>query len=333
MPPRNAPALTLALAAADLGALRWAISPSWELLASVRTLTRPAGHAIHLPWVSQHRRDTLLTDPASAAARDLTAGPKRHLPGFLAPTPLSPLTGLDEELDEVRRTPAAVVRRDLAAVFGAELPDSLQPLRRAPRRGTAAVVAGLHGYWQRALAPAWPRIRALLESDIHYRARTLTERGPAAMFADIHPDLSYDQAGATLRIANRTSGPPGSRRSLDGRGLVLVPSAFAWPRLYVKTAEPWVPVIRYPVRGIGTLWEPGPDTADLAPALGATRALLLGLLETPASTLELAHRTGLAAGGVSAQLHRLAAAGLVAPHRTGRVVLYARTSRGEALYR
>ncbi|MFF7730567.1 DUF5937 family protein [Streptomyces sp. NPDC008001] len=329
--------LTLSLGTADLSQLRWAVSPVWELLASIRTLTRPASHAIHMPWLSEHRHDPLLTGPGASAARDLTAGPPGHLPGFLAPTPLSPLTALDDELDEVRRTPSDVVRRDLAAAFGDELPAGLAPMLQAPRREMETVVADLRGYWQRTLAPAWPKIRALLESDIHYRARSLTERGPAAMFADIHPGLTFDQDTGTLRIASRRAGLPDPHRSLEGRGLVLVPSAFAWPRLYFKTSAPWVPVIRYPVRGIGTLWESPADAraaaADLAPVLGATRALLLQLLETPAGTLELADRTGLAPGGVSAHLHKLARAGLIAPHRTGRVVLYARTARGEALYR
>ncbi|ROR00430.1 helix-turn-helix protein [Streptomyces sp. 2132.2] len=329
--------LTLTLSTADLSQLRWAVSPAWELLASIRTLTHPASHPIHMPWLSDHRHDQLLTGPGPSAAYDLTAAPTRHLPGFLAPSPLSPLTALDDELDEVRRTPAHVVRRDLAEVFGGELPVSLTRLVRAPHQEMETVVADLRRYWQRTLAPTWPRIRALLESDIHYRARSLTERGPAAMFADIHPDLTFDQATGTLRIARRrAAGLLHPHRSLEGRGLVLVPSAFAWPKLYIKTSAPWIPVIRYPVRGIGTLWESSAaaaDSADLAPALGATRAMLLDLLETPAATLELANRTGLAPGGVSAHLHKLAQAGLVAPHRTGRIVLYARTARGEALYR
>ncbi|MBO0655146.1 winged helix-turn-helix transcriptional regulator [Streptomyces triculaminicus] len=320
------------MSTADLSRLRWAVSPAWELLASIRTLARPARHAIHMPWLSDHRDDPLLTGPGTSAARDLTAGPPSHLPGFLAPTPLSPLTALDDELDEVCRTPADVVRRDLAAAFGDDLPAGLAPMLRAPRRALEAIVTDLRQYWQRTLAPNWPRIRALLESDIHYRARSLTERGPAAMFADIHPDLTFDQVTGTLRIAGRKAGIPDPHRSLEGRGLVLVPSAFAWPKLYFKTAEPWVPVIRYPVRGVGTLWESPAGNADLAPALGATRAMLLDVLETPAGTLELANRTGLAPGGVSAHLHKLTRAGLIAPHRTGRIVLYARTARGEALY-
>ncbi|AKU14882.1 DUF5937 family protein [Luteipulveratus mongoliensis] len=326
-----APTITLAIDTTDLSLLRWAISPAWELLASIRTLTRPSGHAIHMPWLAEHRDDALLTDRRMAPARDLTAGPPSHLPGFLAPTPLSPLTAIDDELDEVRRTPADVVRRELREVFGDQVPVGLAPMLRAPRRELGFAMEHLRGYWDRALAPTWPRLRGLLESDIHYRARMLTERGPAAMFADIHPDLSLDAGSGELHITIRSIGQHGRRRTLDGRGLVLVPSAFAWPSLYLKTVEPWVPVIRYPVRGIGTLWSAPSDNADLAAALGETRARIITLLDSPATTLEIASRTGLAAGGVSTQLHKLARAGLVAPHRTGRSVLYARTARGDAL--
>ena len=203
---------------------------------------------------------------------------------------------------------------------------------RAPRRELDTVIRHLRAYWTRTVAPTWPRIRSLLESDTHHRARTLTQHGPAVLFSDIHADLTWDSTDGTLAIANRHGTIRTSHQPLEGRGLVLVPSAFAWPRLYVKTAEPWIPVIRYPVRGVGTLWETRTDAFDLAPALGATRALLLTLLKTAATTDELARRTGLAAGGVSAQLHKLTAADLIAPHRTGRRVLYARTRRGEALF-
>lgn len=61
------------------------------------------------------------------------------------------------------------------------------------------------------------------------------------------------------------------------------------------------------------------------------RALLLAELAAPASTTDPARRTGLAAGGVSQHLTAMRAAGLVSAHRTGRVVLYARTSVGESL--
>ncbi|MCO5993395.1 ArsR/SmtB family transcription factor [Actinoallomurus rhizosphaericola] len=65
--------------------------------------------------------------------------------------------------------------------------------------------------------------------------------------------------------------------------------------------------------------------------LGRSKALLLGELDTPASTTHLAHRIGMTAGAVSQHLTALRSAGLVGSHRTGRYVLYTRTSTGEAL--
>ncbi|WP_443062558.1 ArsR/SmtB family transcription factor [Streptomyces sp. NBC_00390] len=65
--------------------------------------------------------------------------------------------------------------------------------------------------------------------------------------------------------------------------------------------------------------------------LGRSRTLLLTELETPASTTELAHRTGLSPAGVSQNLTALRDAGLVSAHRAGRSVLYARTSIADSL--
>ncbi|MFD0348248.1 ArsR/SmtB family transcription factor [Kitasatospora aburaviensis] len=69
----------------------------------------------------------------------------------------------------------------------------------------------------------------------------------------------------------------------------------------------------------------------LAAVIGRSRAVLLAELDTPASTSDLARRTGLTAGGVSQHLTALRAAGLVDAHRTGRYVLYVRTEAAETL--
>ncbi|MGW4223708.1 ArsR/SmtB family transcription factor [Streptomyces bauhiniae] len=54
-------------------------------------------------------------------------------------------------------------------------------------------------------------------------------------------------------------------------------------------------------------------------------------MATPASTTELAHRTGLSPAGVSQNLTALRDAGLVSAHRSSRSVLYARTAAAETL--
>lgn len=58
------------------------------------------------------------------------------------------------------------------------------------------------------------------------------------------------------------------------------------------------------------------------------RARLLRELDRPASTLDLAERLGVSAGGVSEHLSVLRAAHLVTRRREGRERLYTRTTTG-----
>nr|WP_285705359.1 helix-turn-helix domain-containing protein [Microtetraspora sp. NBRC 16547] len=69
----------------------------------------------------------------------------------------------------------------------------------------------------------------------------------------------------------------------------------------------------YPARGVGTLWEHRPVTRldAIAAVLGRSRAILLAESEAPASTTELARRTGVSAAGVSQHLTALRDAGIV----------------------
>lgn len=179
-----------------------------------------------------------------------------------------------------------------------------------------------------ALAPYWARIRAVLDSDIFHRARTVAEHGAGHLFNDLHTSVSWDDN--TLTLAHRKQNMP---RHSGSTGLLLIPSAFTGPALRTRVRPPDPPQLAYPARGIDTLWEsrPATESCALAPVLGRSRTLLLTELDTPASTTELAHRTGLSPAGVSQYLTALRNAGLVSAHRAGRSVLYARTTAAEAL--
>lgn len=97
---------------------------------------------------------------------------------------------------------------------------------------------------------------------------------------------------------------------------------------------PWQPTLLYPPRGVATLWEASSaDPGALGVLLGELRARVLAELDPPASTTELARRLDTSPAGVSAHLSVLRRAGLAAPQRSGRSVLYARTAAGEALLR
>jgi DNA-binding transcriptional ArsR family regulator len=310
----------------DLAGLRLAFSPLWEVVASVRVLQEPAAHALHLPWAKSARAAIDGGQVDVALLQALVPVPTRLLPGFLAPTPASPLPDLDDELALLTATDPDRCRADLLDAYGGVQP-LLAPLHDDPPEGLRGLARQIRAYFDAVLAPSWPRIRGLLEGDVMYRAQRLAQGGAAHLFADLDPTVSWTDG--TLHIAHPTVH---RAHRLDGRGLVLVPSAFTWPRVFTKVAGPWPPVVRYPARGIATLWETArADPGGLARVLGSTRTRLLHELAAPASTTELARRTGLAPGGVSSQLARLRDAGLVSAHRTGSVVLYARTPRADGL--
>jgi DNA-binding transcriptional ArsR family regulator len=182
-------------------------------------------------------------------------------------------------------------------------------------------------YWQVALAPCWARIQTVLDADVFHRARQVAEFGAAHLFNDLHATLSWDEN--TLRMVRRQCA---LRRESTGRGLLLIPSAFTG-HVLTWSRRPHPPELIYPARGTGSLWEhrPVPRGEAIAAVLGRSRATLLTELEAPASTTDLARRTGISAAAVSQHLTTLRDAGMVSAHRAGRSVLYARTVVAETL--
>lgn len=316
--------LEIEFSAEDVARTRFAMSPLWEVVNSVRVLKGADPQGMHRRWAEQVR-------PLLAAARldlaplfDLVQVPTVAIPGFLVPSPTTPQPSLDVELATVRATPPELLRTTSPGARPA-----VAALRENPGPGLERLTETVAAYWEVALAPYWPRILTLFEGDILHRAQHFAEGGARRLFADLGPQLRWE-AGTLRMVHGFTSGP----RRLAGRGLLLVPSAFVWPRIFTTLdSDTTQPTLRYPPRGIGTLWEQRPQERSdaLAGVLGRTRALLLAELSAPASTTELSRRTGLSPGGVSQHLTALRAARLVSAHRTGRVVLYARTAVAEAL--
>jgi DNA-binding transcriptional ArsR family regulator len=319
--------IEMAFAAEDLVRTRFAMSPLWEAVASVRTLRDPGAHALHLPWVEMARPVTADLDLAPLEA--LLAGHGGYTPDFLTPPPGTPLPDLDAELARLRATPPREVRRELTMRFpNRRLPQVLKPLVQDPATELDRLADLIAEYWDRALAPVWPRVKALLDADVLYRARQITDGGAWRLFRGLHRSVTF--AGGTLRIAISYD----VKVDLAGRGLLLVPSAFSWPEVFTVTDQPWQPSLVYPPRGVGTLWESGysPDaSAALAALMGRSRARILSELDRPASTVELARRLGTGPSLISQHLSVLRAAGLVSSHRQGRVVLYDRTAAGRTL--
>jgi DNA-binding transcriptional ArsR family regulator len=320
--------VAIGLSAGAVARIRFAVSALWEVAASVRVLRRPDRHAVHLPWVSRVRpelADAGLIETDDCLLWHLIASEPDYLPDFLTPTPTGLNADLTAELSTLRATPADVVRSQLR-LLPAPRQEGLCALYDDPASGLERLAEEIREYWRIALAPDWARIRLLLDSEVAFRARRLAEKGAAGLLNDLHEQVTW--ADGTLSIALRYCT---ARDVTDGPGLVLVPSAFVWPSVLSIAAADW-PQLAYPARGIATLWESAPHASEsLVGVLGRTRAQLLVELRAPASTTELAHRTGITAGGVSQHLATLRAAGLVTTSRQGRALVNTRTPVADAL--
>jgi biotin operon repressor len=314
---------------ADLLRVRFAVSPLFETMDAVRLLDgHREGRRHHAAWLTA-------VGPAAGAGLDALRalhGARGYVPDFVSPPPGRPVPSASEQIAEVRATPLDRVTRELLLCRAGELTPArtraIDELLRDPAAARERLADELELAFGRLLAPAWPRVLALLEADIAHRSAVLASRGLRAALTGLHPRVR------TTGDAIEIDGPAERiERDLAGEGLLLVPSAFVWPNPVVILEAPWQPTLVYPVRGVAELWRgrPLPSPAALARLLGPTRAGILGALGEPASTTALARSLGLSPAGVSAHLAALRDAGLAEASRRGREVRYTRTPLGSAL--
>jgi DNA-binding transcriptional ArsR family regulator len=307
---------------------RFAVSPVHETTDAVRALTHPGRETYHLPW--QRQTSALLAGLDLGALLALTA-PGGYQPDFLTPPPVGPFTEIETELAQVRGTPVDVVTSELRRWRHGH-PQAARLLRsNSVLDGDAAALRDLLAdqlsrAWTHLVAPWWPKLREVLDADITARARQLADVGTVATLNELHPKVSY--RNGEVRVAIRAT----DHRALTHDGIVLIPSAFAWPDVGVMQDPPWQAAIIYPARGISRLWQPSPQAAvDLSRLLGATRAAILIAAGDPASTTGLAARCRLPVSTVSEHLGVLRANGLITTARAGRYLIHQQTALGTAI--
>jgi Family of unknown function (DUF5937)/Helix-turn-helix domain len=312
----------------DLGAVRFAWSPAWETLLAARLFIDPRGRPYHESWHAAM---------AAEAAR-LHLGPlfavnplRGSVPDFLAPPPHQPAPRFPDQLDEIRATLPEQVTEDLRRCRGTLTGKALRAVDKMltdPAAARDLLADRMQAAWARLVAPFWPRIQAVLDADVAYRSRQLTDLGLRPMLEGIDPRVTWGDGSVIVNDGMDFL------VELRGRGLVLMPSAYIWPTVAAIVDEPWQPTIVYPARGIADLWQhaaPPPDA--LARLLGRTRALLLARLDRPTSTATLAALHGLSPGGTSKHLVAMRNAGLITGTRHGHEIRYARTRLGTELSR
>ncbi|HEX4087627.1 MAG TPA: helix-turn-helix domain-containing protein [Trebonia sp.] len=315
--------IELRVAAGEFAHMRFACSPISEAVSSLHALHSGRVHPLHRNWSRLAFQRLRRCD--TAVLRAFVPG------GNCTPSlPVGCLGGsamIEDQLRCVADWSTDLLRSELEDLWsGAVMPAAARQLiadgSAAPRR----LADALSQYWDLVLRPYWNRIRAVLDAEVLYQGRQLAERGVVPMMTTLHPQLEL--RGDNLYLDRC----PSARYDLNGQNLLLIPSVFVWPRI---TFDPGIgggpPSLMYGSRGVGTVWETAPPvmraTDDpLGAMLGPARAAILRRTGAPKSTTDLARELLSSAPTVSAHLAILKRCGMVTSWRSGRSVLYQRTS-------
>jgi DNA-binding transcriptional ArsR family regulator len=272
---------------------------------------------------------------AREAVRDLDLGPmrvlftSRHTAEILLPPPATCSPRFDDQLAKLAVTPHAWLERDIRRLYGNVVPAGATDYLRSPGAALDRLTRALEKYWARVIGPWWPRLSALLEQDLLYRAQTLTRDTLLAMVNGLHPELraSHEAILCAPTIGHDEATAPSG-------GIVFVASIFVNGRPQV-TVEEWDrTAIYYQARGVGTLGERAGQhhPADaMSVLLSHRRADLVRSIRAPSTPGELAQMLGVTPSAVSQRLAQLKAAGLVNRTQLGRKAYYDLTPNGRAL--
>jgi DNA-binding transcriptional ArsR family regulator len=311
------------VSADTLAGSRFVISALAEVTASLITLEQgAAAHPGERAWLDACQpgyRERLAGDPVTALVVRAALG-QRWIADFLTPTPTGegqPAFG--DELARMRETSAEAARADLTVSLGGPLPARLR--RSDPAQRVADL---LEWVWAEAVLPSWPQRRRIIEADVVARTAQLGQGGWAAALAGLRPGMRW--LGDSRLQINAHDYPP---LELSGAQLLFIP---------VTPGQGWASwdaphryAVAYPCSGVlaevGQARVPG----TLAALLGPGRAGVLVRLDAPKSTTQLVALTGLGLGSVGRHLKVLLDAGLVQRRRSGRSVLYYRTTAGAVL--
>lgn len=323
--------ITFRLTQQDLTQVRFAYSPLLELVTSFALLSRSDPDPRYRVWMDEARRATYNHDFPYMSA---LIPPRRYIPDFLTPTPLTTHQTIEEELAQVLATPEAIVRKYAQVLMNVH---GETEIRRHfvvyPRDAMYCLVEEMRLHWQLTLDRHWARIANVLDDEILYRARVMALEGTSALFTELDELIRYQSDVIYINKPNLCAYNEADVE-LRGTGVQLVPTMFCGEcKVMWQFSPEWQPMVMYIPRGTGLWWKPQSNEPEqaLELTLGAGRARVLTALINPLTTGELARNLRISAGATSQHLSRLHQAGLVASNRSGKRVYYHLTPRGEGL--
>lgn len=331
----------------QLSTLRFTVSPLMQLI-----------HAV--VWIQQrpHRPPTWLPQrwsQVSPASRTLLLDlidPATHsIPDFLLPLTDQYHPTVETELAAIAATGLNDLHADLRLTYRlgpvdecfaghlGVVPAVAESWRKEPTELVEAAWAGrsaplldavqqaLAEAWQVLLAPTWPAIRSVAETDVMYRLLLVQKAGMSSAALELVDGEQWDGQAAQL------DSPLEVDLTRLHHRIVLAPAVLLDSGRAIIVAGDDL-VVGYPCRGRAVVVGPhatGNSPEETASEGLGTRHRLIAALEIPQPGHSLAASLGLSKATVSYHLGRLHSSGLVERRRLGREVYYARTPAADRL--
>lgn len=278
------------------------------------------------PWLREARR----AFPATARPLLDLIGPQGPWPGVFDRY----IPDLLEALEELRAASRASLRASLAGCpqHAARPPLWVRNLADGDREQLELVIRAFRDLHDAVVAPRRDTAVAASRADLARRIPVLVTGGHEALLGTLHPRLRWRDGGLERTGIDFET-------SLDGRGLLLRPSAF-WtsepifsfdeegrrPHILIYSAQP-------NGRSAGDNGSASELAShdSLAALLGPTRAAVLRALREPRGTAELAAAVQISPASASEHAKILRDASLIETRREGRGVRHSLTALGTAM--
>lgn len=303
------------------------LSAMAETVAALMLLTVATPQPWQLAWRDKHRPafKAMLADQPVVRAIVEHSFAHNWTAQYLTRAPQRLGLPFEAEFEIFRSYTDKDLREHLYEVRQARLPSILTTSGQDDRVLAQAAADLVSWVWTETVQPEWDRRRRVLQADVVARTARLASGGWSAVIDDMRPGMRWLGRGE-LQINTFGYPPLDLRQATD---LFFIPThctGRGWSMWDERNRFGLV----YPVAGVfAEDLTPTPDA--LANLLGRGRAAVLTRLESPMSTTQLVAITGLSLGTIGDHLKILREAGAIQRRRSGREVLYWRTTLGNLL--
>lgn len=261
------------------------------------------------------------------------------------------VTTIEEVVAKIPEIADHHLRKEIEPIVNGRPAMWIRELAGGSPTARANLATAVAEFYDVAIAPYWPRVRAALESERFSRARSFLDGGVDLCIATLGEFARWRPPVLMIfrdRLPSpaRELGPESKAVSklitydyhLDGRGLVLLPSVFTErPELVVSNDDGGVmliyPALRSTAEIVKVFASPNMPNPLLAPMLGRARAAVLeAVASKPEITSgELAGQVGISLASASEHVAVLRRGGLISSRRDRNRVHHVLTAAGQSL--